>query len=120
MKPNTKKDFHNTLKYGKAYALIKNHVDILCEAIINKLDGKYTIKYIAQQQLFIVSIYDVPAWSNLSLSDSPVYNRADDKTLFMTAHDFAAQHLNHINEVRWNTTNCQVSGKAEYHISYYW
>ncbi len=119
MKPNTKKDFHDILKYGRSYVLIKKHVDILCEAIINKLDGKYSVRYITQRHLFIVSVH-VHSWDNLSLDAGHIGKSKVNTNLFMTAHSFAAQYLNHAEEVRWNTTNCQVSGKAEYHISYYW
>lgn len=111
----TKKDFHNTLKYGESYVYIKKRIDILCDAVTTKLDGKYFVKYIKQHQLFIVSIY-VSAWNKL-----PLYHIAHSdigKNLFMTAHLFAEPYLDDSKKLFWNTTNCQTPGRAEYHISH--
>lgn len=114
---NTKKDFHDTLKYGKFYVHIKKYIDTLCEAV-TKLDGIYSIEYMApgaiagSHQLFIVNIY-IPAWSNLPLYTS----NSVDKSLDMTAHRFAASYFP--SSICWNTTNCRTPGEVEYRISHW-
>lgn len=113
MKSDTKKNFCDILKYGKSCASVKKHVDILCDAVINELDGKYSVKYIAKLQLFIVNV-DVPSWENLPVDVNKSKNYKD---LFLTAHRFALQYLNFIEYVYWRTTNCQSPGKVEYQIS---
>ena len=82
-----KKNVIDTLKYGKDYVYIKKHIDVLCEAITNKLNGEYLIKYIAQSQLFIVSVY-VPKWSKLRLYDTigDDIDKNIGKNLFITAY----------------------------------
>ena len=113
-----KKDFIDTLKYGKDYVYIKKHIDVLCEAITNKLNGKYIIKYIAQSQLFIVSVY-VPKWSKLRLYDTigDDIDKNIGKNLFITAYYFATAYLDSPERIFWNTTNCQLPGRVEYHVS---
>ena len=119
-----KKDFHNTLKYGKSYTFIKKRIDILCEAVTSKLNGKYSVEYIAEHQFFKVSIY-VPAWSNLPVRSASVKNV--DHSLFIVAYRFAKPFLNSTTAslkkdgsyILWNTANCEMPGKAEYHISFW-
>lgn len=110
----TKKDFHNALKYGRSYMLVKKHVDILCEAITNKLDGKYSVKYTPQSYLFIVSVH-VPSWDKLPLH---IDSNKIDTNLFMTAHLFAITYLNSVNYLYWTTAGCEVPGQVEYRISF--
>ena len=77
----TKKEFIDTLKYGKTYVAIKKHANLFCKTVNNELGGRHIIKYKTQHKLFMIKIY-------VTVADCSNDVDIIDKNLFVTTYFF--------------------------------